>query len=100
MPELSDDELDALVEEATVDAYGDDEQLGGFAVMITKCLKEMPGHQAYLDFAIEVGAELPSRARETAVGRAAGEHAPTGSGCLVRTSPGRSPGDAQLPRPG
>ena len=34
MPELSDEELDALVEEATVDAYGDDEQLGGFAVMI------------------------------------------------------------------
>ena len=34
MPELSDHELDALVEEATVDAYGDDEQLGGFAVMI------------------------------------------------------------------
>jgi len=32
MPELSDEELDALVEEATVDAYGDDEQLGGFAV--------------------------------------------------------------------
>ena len=34
MPELSDEELDALVEEATVDAYGDDEQLDGFAVMI------------------------------------------------------------------
>ena len=34
MLELSDDELDALVEEATVDAYGDDEQLGGFAMMI------------------------------------------------------------------
>ena len=34
MPELSDEELDALVEEAMVDAYGDDEQLGGFAVMI------------------------------------------------------------------
>ena len=34
MPELSDEELDALVEEATVDAYGDDEQLTGFAVMI------------------------------------------------------------------
>jgi hypothetical protein len=32
MPELSDEELNALVEEATVDAYGDDEQLGGFAV--------------------------------------------------------------------
>ena len=26
----------------------------------------MPGHQAYLDFAVEVGAELPARARETA----------------------------------
>jgi hypothetical protein len=34
VPELSDEELDALVEEATVDAYGDDEQLTGFAVMI------------------------------------------------------------------
>jgi hypothetical protein len=33
MPELSDKELDALAEEATVDAYGDDEQLGGFAVI-------------------------------------------------------------------
>lgn len=31
---LGDEELDALVEEATVDAYGDEEQLGGFAVMI------------------------------------------------------------------
>ena len=41
MPELSDEELDALVEEATVDAYGDDEQLGGFAVMIEDNL-EMP----------------------------------------------------------
>jgi len=29
MPELSDEELEALVEEATVDAYGDDEKLGG-----------------------------------------------------------------------
>jgi hypothetical protein len=32
MPELNDEELDALVGEATVDAYGDDEQLSGFAV--------------------------------------------------------------------
>jgi len=32
--ELSEEELDALVEEATIDAYGDDEQLDGFAVMI------------------------------------------------------------------
>jgi len=43
MPDLSEKELDALVEEATVDAYGDDaygddEQLGGFAVMIKENL--------------------------------------------------------------
>ena len=41
MPELSEEELDALVEEATVDAYNDEEQLGGFAVMIEDNL-EMP----------------------------------------------------------
>jgi hypothetical protein len=29
----------------------------------------MPGHQAYLDFAVEVGAELPSHAREIAAER-------------------------------
>ena len=34
MLELSEGELDALVEEATVDAYNDEEQLSGFAVMI------------------------------------------------------------------
>ena len=34
MEELSEAELDALVDEATVDAYGEDEQLTGFAVMI------------------------------------------------------------------
>ncbi len=32
--ELSEEELDALVEEATVDAYNEEEQLGGFSVMI------------------------------------------------------------------
>jgi hypothetical protein len=36
------------------------------ATLVTKCLKEMPGRQAYLDFAVKVGAELPSRAREIA----------------------------------
>jgi hypothetical protein len=36
LPELSDEELDALVEEATVDAYGDDEQLGGVTVTVQK----------------------------------------------------------------
>jgi len=34
VPELSDEELNAPVEEATVDAYGDEEQLSGCAVMI------------------------------------------------------------------
>ena len=40
------------------------------ARLVTKCLEEMPGHQEYLDFALEVGAELPSRAREIAAERA------------------------------
>ena len=34
------------------------------AALVTECLKELPGHQGYLDFAVEVGAELPPRARE------------------------------------
>ncbi len=34
MKELSEAELDALVDEATVDAYGEGEELAGFAVMI------------------------------------------------------------------
>ena len=34
MPELSEEELDTLAEQAIVDAYNDEEQLGGFAVMI------------------------------------------------------------------
>jgi hypothetical protein len=40
------------------------------ATLVTECLKEMPGRQAYLDFAVEVGTELPSRAREIAAERA------------------------------
>ena len=40
------------------------------AALVVKCLKELPGHQAYLDFAVRVGAELPSRAREIAAERA------------------------------
>lgn len=42
------------------------------ATLVASCLKELPGHQAYLDFAVEVGAELPDRAREIAA-----EHART-----------------------
>jgi hypothetical protein len=41
------------------------------ATLVTECLKELPGHQGYLDFAVEVGAELPSRARELLSERAA-----------------------------
>jgi hypothetical protein len=40
------------------------------ATLVTTCLKEMPGCQAYLDFAVEVGAELPPRTREIAAERA------------------------------
>lgn len=40
------------------------------ATLVTKALKQMPGRQAYLDFAVKVGAELPSRAREIAAERA------------------------------
>jgi hypothetical protein len=32
--ELSEAELDALIDQATVDCYNEDEELGGFAVMI------------------------------------------------------------------
>jgi hypothetical protein len=40
------------------------------ATLVARCLKELPGHQAYLDFAVEVGAQLPDRAREIAAERA------------------------------
>jgi hypothetical protein len=32
--------------------------------LITQCLKELPGHRAYLGFAAEIGAKLPPGARE------------------------------------
>ena len=53
MPELSDEKLDALVEEATVDAYGDDEQLDGFAVMIEDNL-EVPFETTVLGMTVTV----------------------------------------------
>lgn len=37
---------------------------------VTECLQELPGRQTYLDFAAEVGAEMPRRAREIAAERA------------------------------
>ena len=53
MPELSEEELDALVEEATVDAYNDEEQLSGFAVMIEDNL-EMPFETTVLGVMVTV----------------------------------------------
>lgn len=53
MPKLSDEELDALVEEATVDAYGDDEQLAGLAVMIADNVK-VPFQTAVLGVTVTV----------------------------------------------
>ncbi len=40
------------------------------AALVTECLKELPGRQEYQDFAVEIGAELPSRAREIVAERA------------------------------
>ena len=37
--------------------------VGQAATLVTESLKELPGHQEYLDFAVKVGAELPPRAR-------------------------------------
>jgi hypothetical protein len=51
----------------TAERRGDTSQA---AALVTKCLKELPGHQAYLDFAGKVGAQLPPRAREIAAERA------------------------------
>jgi len=41
------------------------------ATLATECLKELPGHQGYLEFAAEVGAELPPHARKLHAERAA-----------------------------
>ena len=38
--------------------------VGQAARLVTECLKELPGHRGYLDFAMGVGAELPPHARE------------------------------------
>jgi hypothetical protein len=41
------------------------------ATLVTESLKELPGHQGYLEFAVEVGAELPPHARRLLSERAA-----------------------------
>ena len=63
MPELSEEELDALVEEATVDAYNDEEQLGGFAVMIEDNL-EMPFETTVLGVVVTVNGVAQNRVRD------------------------------------
>jgi len=40
------------------------------ATLVTKALKELPGHTEYQDFAVEVGAKLPPYAREMVAERA------------------------------
>jgi hypothetical protein len=40
------------------------------AALVSESLKELPGHPEYQDFAVEVGAELPARAREMVAERA------------------------------
>ena len=63
MPELSEEELDALVEEATVDAYNDEEQLSGFAVMIEDNL-EMPFETTVLGVMVTVNGVTQNRVRD------------------------------------
>jgi hypothetical protein len=53
VPELSEEELDTLAEQAIVDAYNDEEQLGGFAVMIEDNL-ETPFETTVLGFLVTV----------------------------------------------
>jgi hypothetical protein len=53
VPKLSEEELDALVEQATVDAYNDEGQLGGFAVM-TEDNPEMPFETTVLGVRVTV----------------------------------------------
>jgi hypothetical protein len=43
------------------------------ATLVTECLEELPGDYEYLDFAVEIGASLPPRAREIHAERAATE---------------------------
>jgi hypothetical protein len=40
------------------------------AALVTDCLKELPGRQAYQNFAVEIEVELPPRAREMVAERA------------------------------
>ena len=63
MLELSEEELDALVEEATVDAYNEEEQLGGFAVMIEDNL-EMPFETKVLGVMVTVKGVTQNRVRD------------------------------------
>ena len=49
------------------------DDIGRAAKLVAECLEELPGAQEYLDFAVDVGAVLPPRAREIRAERAAAE---------------------------
>ena len=90
MPELSDEELDALVEEATVDAYGEDEQLGGFAVMIEDNL-EVPFETTVLGVTVQEVLRCPrvgmsGRVRPARLHRPVAKHPPAAAGRGTRRS--------------
>lgn len=67
MPKLNKRQLDAMVEEATVDAYGDYEQTSGFCLLLEDNLA-MPFETALLGVAVTVvGVEQTSDSTITAV---------------------------------
>ena len=65
-PELAGPEL-AFLRARLAARRGDRAQA---AALVSESLKELPGHPEYQDFAVEVGAELPARARELVAERA------------------------------
>ena len=62
MLELSEEELDTLAEEATVDAHNDEEQFGGSAVMIEDNL-EMPFETTVLGVMVTIKSVTQNRVR-------------------------------------
>jgi hypothetical protein len=51
------------------------DDLEGARKLVEDCLQQLPGHQGFADFAAEVGADLPERARELAEQRSQWEAA-------------------------
>ncbi len=42
------------------------DDLDGARKLVEDCLRQLPGHHGFAEFAVEVGADLPQRARELA----------------------------------